>query len=187
MILVLIAIWNFSNAQSSYFPLNKGAVFTYAYGSELYQGAYDDKRIKVSILSTTKIIDGKEYFISETSTGSDKSYSTLTTSYVRIGTDGSILATQDVGEQEYTTIQASPKVGNTWPSKNGKLTCITRVVNLDGTIKTANKTFTNCLVLEQKTEDGRTMKSYFKEDLGMVATTIIMDGSEKIFIYLVSE
>ncbi len=137
MILVLISFCNFSNAQSNYFPLEQGDTFTYAYGSELYQGAYDNVRIKINTLSTTKIINGKEYIILEASSGSGKSYTRVSTSYVRVGKDGSILTLQDGDDQEYMTLKASPKVGDTWPSKNGKSESTARVSSLNGTIKTA--------------------------------------------------
>jgi hypothetical protein len=185
LIFVLISICNFSNAQSNYFPLEKGATFTYAYGSELYQGAYDDKRFKVKILNTTKVIDGKEYFISETSSGSGDNYALIATSYMRAGKDGSILTLQD--EEEYITVPAVPKIGKTWTTTNGEVTYTTRVADLNGTINTATKTYSNCLVLEQKDQNGMLTRTYSQEGVGMVATTLLKDGSEQIFFYLVNE
>ena len=58
-ILVFIAVCKFSNGQSNYYPIEKGATFTYAYGSELYNGSYSKMRSQISILNTTKIIDGR--------------------------------------------------------------------------------------------------------------------------------
>ena len=182
-----MTIWNFSIGQSNYFPLEKGTSFTYGYGTELYQGAFDGKRFKMDILSTTKTISGKEYLILQTSTGSDNNYSVVATSYVRIGKGGSLYTIEDLDEQEHVTIQGSPKKGDTWPSKNGKLTSVIKVVDVSGSIKTDGKTFTNCLVLEQTVEDGQKMQSYYKEGLGMVAITIFMQGSEKLFVYLIDE
>lgn len=187
MILTMIVIWNFSNGQSIYYPINKETTLTYAYGSDLYNGAYDNVRLKVMTLNSTEVIDGKEYYISETSSGSDGKYTPMMTSYVRVGKDGSVLVRQEGDDDEYIFIQTSSKVDDTWPSRNGTLASTTRVTSLDGIIKTDTKTYTDCLVLEQKTEDGRIMQSYFVKDLGMVASTITMDGSEKIFIYLINE
>lgn len=186
-ILVLLATLNFVNGQSSYFPFEKGSSFTYAYGSELYQGTYDHMRIKVETLNNTKMIDGKEYFITETSTGSDDNFSKISTSYVRTAKDGSVFTIQAEGEKEYLSIQAMPKVGDKWASKNGKISTTTLVTETNGNIKTDNKTYTDCLVLEQKSEDGTVTKSYFQKNVGMVATTLVVEGSEKIFIHLVNE
>ena len=187
LIFVLISICNFSNAQSNYFPLEKGATFTYAYGSELYQGAYDDKRFKVKILNTTKMIDGKEYFISETSSGSGDNYALIATSYMRAGKDGSIYSLPDEDGEEYITIPAALKIGKTWTTTNGEVTYTTRVADLNGTIKTATKSYSNCLVVEQKDQNGMLTRTYSQEGVGMVATTLIKEGSEQIFIYLVTE
>lgn len=186
-ILVFIAICKFSNGQSNYYPIEKGATFTYAYGNELYDGSYSKMRSQISILNTTKIIDGKEYFMFETSSGSEDNYSVIASSYARVGEDGSIFALEKEGNQEYLTLKTPLKLGATWSSKSGQLTSTIKVINLDGTIKTANTTYANCLVVEQKTEDERIMRSYFKEGIGMVATTMIVDDSEKVFIYLVNE
>ncbi|MGB3777710.1 MAG: hypothetical protein WA960_05085 [Tunicatimonas sp.] len=186
-ITILTAAWNFSSGQSRYFQLEKGSTLTYAYGSELYGGTYDDTRIKVTILSATKMINGKEYLVSETSTGKDDSYSLSATSYLRISSDGFILAKLDEDGAEYTVMQSSPEVGDAWTSRNGAYESTTRVTDLDGTIQTANGTYQNCLVLEQTSEGNPTMHSYFKKDIGLVATTITANGSEKVFFHLVDK
>lgn len=187
LILALIVAWSYTRGQSSYFPLEKGKTLTYAYGSELYQGEYQDIRMKVTILPTTEVMNGKEYFISETSSGSGGNYTVHATSYVRMGKDGSIIGMQDKAGEESTVIQASPTIGSTWSSRDGQRTYTATVTDLSGTITTATEAYSNCLVVEQATEDGIITRSYFKKGVGMVATTVIKDGSEKIFIYLVSE
>lgn len=184
LIIILIGIWNYSSSQSSYFPLKKGMKLTYAYGKEIYGGTpYENNTVEIEILNDTKIIDGKEYFISKNTSGSMEGDKTVIKSYFRFGNDGSLISKSDENTEELVVMQKTPTVGYTSPSQGGGTS---KVIDLNATIKTPIKTYTNCLIIEFN-ENQTITRAYYQKDIGMVATTIVSDGSEKIFIYLISE
>ena len=74
----------------------------------------------------------------------------------------------------------APKVGDTYSSQNNGTS---KVVDLNATIKTPISTYTDCLAIEI-VENQKTFKTYYKENIGLVATTTFKDGKEVIFIYL---
>lgn len=181
----LVLLWNTSHAQADYFPIEKGQTLTYAYGKELYQGAYDKMRIKVRVLDEEKTIEGEEYFVSETSTGSGDQYSVISTMFIRISDKGDVIVREKADAEESVMLKAFPTAGDTWTGISNNLLTKMKVVDEKGSITTAGKTFDNCLVVEQLSENGTTMRSYFKKGKGIVATSVITEGSEKVFIYLV--
>ncbi|MEM6829787.1 MAG: hypothetical protein AAF551_04675 [Bacteroidota bacterium] len=186
ILLLLTGIWNCSFGQSSYFPIKKGTTLTYAYSDELYKGqSVDVSQLKmtVKVLNETQSINGKDYFVSETSTGG---LAPDFKSYIRIGNDGSILSMEEGETEESLMMKKSPTVGDSWITNKKAGESKNKVVGLDGTIKTPAGTYTNCLVLEIF-ENGTMSKGYFKENLGMVAVSVMMGGSEKLFVYLVDE
>jgi len=61
-----------------------------------------------------------------------------------------------------------------------------KVLDLNATITTPTTTHSNCLMVEVAASESTT-RVYYQKNIGMVATTMIMDGSEKIFIYLLSK
>ena len=73
-----------------------------------------------------------------------------------------------------------PKLGDTYSSQNNGMT---KVVDLDGTIKTPISIYTDCLIIET-TENQTIYRTYYKKNIGMIATTIVKDKKEMIFIYL---
>ena len=73
-----------------------------------------------------------------------------------------------------------PKVGDTYSSQNNG---ITKITDLNATIKTPISTYNDCLVLE--TNENQTItRTYYKRNIGIIATTLVKDGKEMIFIYL---
>ena len=181
--LLLLGIANFSIAQSSYFPIKKGSIMTYAYSKELYQGQnFDVSQLKmtVTISTETKNIDGMEYFISTTSTGG---LSPNFTSYFRIDSDGAIWAISEEGKQESIMMNKNPKVGDTWTTSKGSFKSTSKVIDLSGSITTPTGSYSDCMVVES-TENGATSKAYFHPGTGMVAVAVSMGGSDKLFVYL---
>jgi len=185
-LLTLIIVSYRVSGQSAYYPLKEGSSHTYAYGSQLYDGAYDDKRVKVKILNDSKTLDGNVYFVSETSMGSNGNYRIYATSYLRIDGKGSIMMKQNLNHKEVMMIPSAPKVGTSWSAEINNVAHTNTVVDLNGSIKTKQTTYNNCLVLEQKANEGIVTRSYYKKGVGMVATTMLADYSEKIFIYLIN-
>lgn len=184
IIIVLIGIWNYSNGQSSYFPVEKGMSWTYAYGAEIYGGTpYEDYTCDVTILDSNEVFDGKEYYISEASMGSGEGDNTEIRTYFRIGNDGSLISKVDEKTEEFVSMSKTPKVGDVYGSQQGGST---KVLDLDATIKTPTTTYTDCLLMEIS-DDQTTTRVYYQKNIGMVATTLVAEGSEKLFIYLVSE
>jgi hypothetical protein len=184
MIIVLIAFWSYSNGQSSYFPAKKGTNWTYAFGKEIYGGTpYENYTSEIKILDATEVIDGKEYFVSETSMGGKEGDKTVIKTYFRFGNDGSLISKIDKDKKEFVSMNKSPKVGDIYTSQQGGTS---KVVDLNATIKTPITTYTNCLMIEIN-ESQTISRAYYQKNTGMIATTMIMDGKEKIFIYLVSE
>jgi len=184
LIAILILIWNYSNAQSSYFPLTKGTTLSYAFGSEIYGGTpYENYKCEVTILENTETIDGKEYFVSESITGTNKDNQTIITSYFRYRTDGTLISKATKNSEEIVVMNTVQKVGDTYSSQNNG---ITKVIDLSATIKTPVSTYSDCLVLE--TNENQTItRIYYKRNIGMIATTLIKDDKEMIFIYLEKE
>lgn len=184
LLLALFGIWNYSLGQSSYFPLKKGTTMTYAYGKELYQGQNVDisqLRMTVKILEETKVINGNEYFISETSAGTPMP---ATKAFLRVNDQGAIVGIEDGATEESVMIKQPLEVGDSWTTSKGGMTSTSEVVALNGSIETPAETFTNCLVVASS-ENGTQTKAYFKEDVGMVAIQVVMGGSEKLFVYLI--
>ena len=181
LIAVLILIGTYSNAQSSYFPLTPGTTLSYAFGSEIYGGTpYENYKSEVTIAETTETIDGKEYFISENRTGNTKGDQTVIRTYFRYRTDGSLVSKTDKTTEEIVVMNSTPKVGDTHSSQNNG---ITKVIDLKGTIKTPISTYSDCLVIEI-IENQTTLRSYYKKNIGMIATTMVKDEKEMFFIYL---
>jgi hypothetical protein len=185
LILVLMVIWNYSFGQSSFFPIKKGAVLTYAYGKELYQGHNVDVsqlRMTVKILNETKVINGKDYFILETS-----SAGSTFRSYLRIGRDGSVLGMREDETKESILMKKSLAVGDSWTTTQMGSKITNKVIDLDGTIKTPNKIYMKCLVIQQSYDDGNVLTGYYQENLGSVAVTLTTGDGEKLFNYLIDE
>ena len=180
--IVFCVVLNASFAQSDYFPVDKGTEWTYAFGAEIYAGTpYEDYISEVKILDVSETIDGKEYFVSETSMGSADGDKTVIQSYFRFGDDGSLRTKVDKNSKELVSLNKTPKIGDTHASQQGGTS---KVVDLNASIKTPLKTYNNCLVVEIN-ENQTITRAYYQKDLGMVATTMLIEGSEKIFMYMV--
>ena len=83
-----MVVWNYTEAQTSYFPVEKGSKWTYAYGKEIYGGTpYEDYKFEVEILENEETIDGKEYFVSKGKMVGGKGDDVVVTSYFRFGND----------------------------------------------------------------------------------------------------
>jgi len=184
MITVLIVLCGYSKGQHSYFPVEKGMSMTYAFGSEIYKGTpYETYQSTVKILEETETIEGKEYFVSESSTGNKESDPTVITSYCRFGSDGSLFSKANKTANEILVLKKTPKVGDKNTSQQGGTS---EVVDLNATIKTPTDTYSECLMIEVK-ENETLSRMYYQKNTGMVATTMVIEGNEKIFIYLLSK
>lgn len=182
--LLLLGLCNNLHAQSDYFPVEIGASWKYAFGAELYAGTpYEHYSTYVEILDASETIDGKDYFVSKTSMGSGDSDMTVIQTYFRYGKDGALIAKAGKDKPEIISMNQTPKVGDTHASQQGGTS---KVIDLNASIKTPTKTYTNCLLLEIR-ENNTVSRAYYEKNKGMVATTIMAEGSEKIFMYLVSE
>ncbi|MEL7147037.1 MAG: hypothetical protein AAFO69_11760 [Bacteroidota bacterium] len=186
VIILLILVAGYSFGQSSYYPMEKGKSYTYAYGKELYESMNVDVsklKMTVSFLNETKAINGKEYIVSQTSSGG---MTPDFTSYARVKSDGTIVGFEEGETEEFTFLTKSPKVGDSWSRTKDGAKSTSKVVDLSGAVKTPTKSYADCLVLES-TENGATTRAYFKRGVGMVAVTVLMAGEEKLFIYLLEQ
>lgn len=180
---------NLSYAQSEYLMMEKGKVFKYKYGNVYSAGQVnEDMIVKIDVLNTTKMIGGKEYLTVQSSTGSDGNFSVIMTSYTRFANDGTVYTIlEDEMDKETVMLKAPLKVGDFWEDKGyGGETSSKKILGFNGSITTPTATYSDCLVLETK-ENGALSKSYFKKNVGMVATTVTVGGTEKIFIYLLED
>ncbi|NRB61721.1 MAG: hypothetical protein HRU40_01600 [Saprospiraceae bacterium] len=184
LIIALVLIWNYSNGQSDYFPVEKGKTWTYAFGAEIYKGTpYENYQSEVKILEDTETINGTTYFIAQNATGDPKGNKTTLISYFRFSDDGSLISKNSKNSEELIIMKKTPQVGDTYRSQNGGTS---KVIDTNATLKTPESTYDNCLMLEIK-EEQSTLRSYYQKNIGMIATTIIQNNTEKIFIYLISE
>ena len=184
IIMISMVVWNYTEAQTSYFPVEKGSKWTYAYGKEIYGGTpYEDYKFEVEILENEETIDGKEYFVSKGKMVGGKGDDVVVTSYFRFVNDGSIITRQDKATEEIVQFSNEPKVGDKFGSQQDGSS---KVLDLNATITTPTTTHSNCLMVEVAASESTT-RVYYQKNIGMVATTMIMDGSEKIFIYLLSK
>jgi hypothetical protein len=186
LILFLTGFSNYIYCQSNYYPLEKGQVFTFAFGDDFNNGD-SGLRSKIEFLESTTTINGKEYFVSQNSFGKDGNFTVVGKFYTRIGQNGSIyvLDSED-SSKESLTLDQPLSVGKSWEQSNMGTNTTVKVVDMNGSIKTPNKTYSNCLVLES-IEQGNTYRSYFQKDVGSVAITMVVGGEEKVFTYLVNE
>ena len=181
---LLLAIWSYSYGQSPYFPVEKGTTQTYAYGSEMYAGTpYEDYTVKVRVLNDTQMIDGKEYLVSESAMGGKSGDPLVTTTYMRVGDDGTIYGKTDKEAAEEVFMKENPAVGDSFVSQSGGLT---KVTDMSGSIETPTDAYSDCLVVESE-ENGMMLKSYFQKNVGLIATTMVDEGNEKIFFYLIED
>lgn len=173
------------NTQNQFYPLAKGKKWIYKY-SESFSNTPGQKSI-AEILRESQTINGKEYLVIQTSLGTDESSSVIQSAYVRNGDNGSILGIDDAKQtKEYTFLPEKPwNKGTSWQSDiNGNSTTST-IVNINGNITTPEKTYTNCLVVE--VNSGQTLiRSYYKENIGIVAVSLIISNDEKLLQYLIS-
>ncbi|MEL6562709.1 MAG: hypothetical protein AAFQ94_31360 [Bacteroidota bacterium] len=189
LIMCLTGVFSLSYAQSEYLMMEKGKVFKYKYGNVYGPGLVDEGTIlKVEVLNATKTIEGKEYLTVQSSTGSDGNFSVDLTSYTRVSGNGSVYTRlEDEINKETVMLRAPLKVGDSWEEKGfGGETASKKIIGFDGSITTPTATYSDCLVLETQ-QNGTQSKSYFKKNIGMVATTVTMGGEEKLFIYLLED
>ena len=179
---LFLGFFSHSNAQDSYFPLEKGKVSIFKY-NELFNRGDSTLSFKLTILEETKQIKGKEYFIVEASYESEISHSSLSISYMRRGENGSIFALETEESEETIFLDKPYTIGKSWQQVANGVTVNAKIVNDKGSIKVPGKTFTNCLVIETE-NSGVTIHSYFQENTGLVATVMIAEGQETVMTYL---
>ena len=138
----------------------------------------------MKVKESTHKINGKDYIVFSNSYGSNGGFKFVNDSYVRVGEEGDIFMLNENKIGESISMKKEIKLGDSWPSNKGGVTTTLTVVALDGEINTPHKTYSNCLVLEGQERDMIT-RSFFQENIGMVATTLEMEGEEKVFIYLI--
>ncbi len=156
----------------------------YAYSSTFNQGD-ESLRAKTVILREAKTINGKTYQQSQTSYCSKGNFKVIATSCARKGSDGSVYVLQDPKAKEFMMMKANPKKGEVWTktSDDGKKLKMT-VIHTSKSIQTPTSSYSDCLVLET-VENGTTLRSYFKDNVVMVAIFRVMEGKEQLFTYLV--
>ncbi len=167
---------------NSYYPLQKGQVRIYKY-TETFR-TEPDQTFKMEVLNDTKTINGKVYFVVESSLSSKGEYNLITTTHTRINDKGAIFAIGDQDQEEMVFPTEPITVNQTWENTaNDKITT-TKVINLSGSIETPAKIFKNCLVLEITSDNG-IVHSYSQKGVGLVAMSLIIEKEEKLFTYLV--
>jgi hypothetical protein len=170
-------------AQHPYYPLKKGAVYTYAYSKTFYEGQGIDvskMNMHVKTLNETKAVNGNTYMITETSTGMGTD---ALRSYIRQKPDGSVAGMTEGEKTESIFLPASPSKGDTWTSSTGGAKAKVTIIDLDGSIRTPLKDYTGCLVMESS-QDGMATRSYFQKGVGLVAISMVIGGDEKLFVFL---
>lgn len=174
----------FTNAQSNYFPIEPGMELVYAY-SDMFNQGDAALRSKTTMLKEKKTLNGKAYIVNQTSYGSNGNFQVIASSYARKADDGTVYVLPDSKEKEFVMMSANPKTGDVWTRKSddGK-NLEMKVISTSKSVKTPVKTYSDCLVLET-TEAGTTLRSYFKNDVGMVAIFMVVEGKEQLFTYLV--
>ena len=180
LMMFILSLGLASNAQSAFFPLKKGEVQIYKY-TDAFNMGNNDLRFKTETLNTTESINGKEYLVVQSSYGSKEPYNLVSTQYMRILDNGSIMGVEK-NESEQYFLEYPLIVGKSWTQIANGVTVTMKIVDLNGSIQASGKTYSNCLVLEMNSTDNRT-KSYFQEDRGLVAMAMIVDQEEKLFIY----
>ncbi len=186
MLLITILGWCvLSNAQSMYFPLEKGQEMIYAYGEDFNQGN-NDLRFITKVLDSTKVVNDKTYFIVIGLYGSQGNLEKIKESYTRKAADGTVFLLDDNALKESIVIKPTLTVGDTWNRSNGELISTVELISLKGTLKSPSATYSDCLVLESL-ENGVKVRSYFQQGKGMVGMTMMTEEKEKLFTYLISE
>lgn len=184
--IVILTVFFCSNliSQSSFFPLDPGKVYTLKY-SETFNDKDEDQMLKTEVLSETEQINGKEYAVVETSYGPDGNYTVVSLIYMRTSEDGSIVTLNTKDQSKEQLFLSYPlEVGKTWENVTETYSTTIKIVDLNGSITTPNKTYTNCLVLESIMGSTKT-RSYMKKDMGTIATTVFVDNEEKLMVYTV--
>jgi hypothetical protein len=169
--------------QNPYYPLEKGQVQIFKYGDDFLSSP--DQKAKIEILNDMKKIEGKEYFMNQSSLSTGGDYNIMQTVYVRDGNNGSIFGIIDLNNPtESVMFPERPwKVGTSWTSESMGMSSIGTIISLNGSIVTPEKTFTGCLVIEYQLGETKTL-SYFQKDVGMVAVSMSIEGEDKLVQYL---
>ena len=174
---LLSLMGNQAFAQSEYFPLSTGQVSYLRYSDDFNNGDAS-LQMKMKVLEETKTIDGKEYFVLENSYGSGYDLSVISTSYMREAGDGKVVGMWEENPEEQVFLQKPYRVGNSWDIINMGVASTSTIVDVSGAIAG----FSGCLVLEVDS-DGTVVRSYFKEDVGLVAMSMMIEGKETLMVY----
>ena len=181
VILICLSAWTYSSAQSSYFPVEPGKKWTYAFGKDIYGGTpYENYITEVAIQRDKEIIDGKSYYVLTSSSGLETSENSAIKTYVGFSDDGAILSKVEGTDKFYTTMNSNPKVGDEFLSPTGGTS---KVISLNASITSPTDSYDDCLLIEMADSD-LVMRSYYKKGVGLVVHCMVVEGTEKIFSYL---
>ncbi len=174
---LFVAVFTMSSVVAQdYFPIKKGASWQYEYYGDFNQSG--EAHFKVEVMDDMREVNGQSYFQirseSFTKKGAESGFSV--TSYVRKAADGTILGfNEKLSDEEFIFLPNSLEVGQNWDSEGSKV----EIVDLNASIKTPEKTYTDCMVLKMDTGDS-SMLSYYKKGVGLVA----MEAQGKLMAYL---
>ncbi len=174
---------HFAKAQNDYYPLEKGKTWIYKYTEDFNSAS--GSLSKIQILKKTEQINGKTYFILQTSIGEEGQFDVLQTSYLRNGENGQVLGFANIGSsKEDILIPEGPlEVGKIWKAEAEGQESTSTLIGTSEKLITPFKTFENCLVIETEMADAK-IKSYFQKGKGLIASSLVLPDGEKLMQYL---
>ncbi|MEQ8358839.1 MAG: hypothetical protein RH860_05075 [Cytophagales bacterium] len=173
-------------AQNDYYPLKKGKTWIYQYSDDFISASGNQSRIK--ILEEQEIIEGKRYYVLQTSIGDENQFDVLQTSYLRNGENGLVygLANAKMAKEHILIAEHPLEIGKTWTAEADGQKSSSVISGTNEKLITPEKTFNHCLVIETEMGDAR-IRSYFQKGVGLVASTLILPEGEKLMQYLVNQ
>ena len=144
----------------------------------------EDQQSIIKVLDAQKMINGKSYYELSTSLISKGVETPLQTNFSRSGENGSIYGMKDASSPEVLLFPEEPwEVQQSWESNDNGVQSVSTILDFNGEIDTPNGKLTGCLVIEAVRANS-TSKAYLQEGVGLVAVTILTDGKEMLFQYL---
>ncbi len=173
-------------AQHAYFPLKKGAEMEYELGAAFRSPNNTGYSIRMKVMEESQTIGEHDYIVVESRMGENEENEVVEHIYFRSDQDGNLVSTLNDGAGETVALPADEELGKgtDWEIRVGAYTFLYEVVEMDGKIKTPNGNYKNCMVVEQRMES-YTIKSYYQKNVGMVATTALVNGEELLQQYIV--
>jgi hypothetical protein len=181
--IISLFVCSMAFGQNPYYPLKKGTIQIFKYSNTFSTTA--EQKAKIEFLPETIEINRDSYFVYEMSLGSEGNYEPVQKTYIKNGDNGSIIGIINTeSTEEAVMFPEKPwKVGTTWTSEIMGMSTTGTIIEMAGSIKTPETTFTDCLVIEYDFGESKTI-SYFQKDVGLVAVSILSEGKEKLVQYL---